>query len=159
MPTVVDGDALYAIGDDESGGLAALRDRPAPTVLTPHDGEFAQLTGAPRRDDRVADVRRLAATLGAVVLLKGPTTIVAAARRATSTSSSTAIARLATAGTGDVLAGIIGALLAMGAPALEAAAGGAWIHARAGAKMAPLGLVAGDLIAAIPPVLEQPVAS
>ena len=64
-------------------------------------------------------------------------------------------ARLATAGTGDVLAGTIGALLAMGAPALEAAAAGAWIHARAGDTMDPRGLVAGDVIAAIPLVLNS----
>jgi NAD(P)H-hydrate epimerase len=62
--------------------------------------------------------------------------------------------RLATAGTGDVLAGIIGALLAMGMEPERAPAAGAWIHARAGAKMAPRGLVAGDLIAAIPAVLN-----
>jgi NAD(P)H-hydrate epimerase len=88
------------------------------------------------------------------VLLKGPTTIVAEpGGRAYFVADGDA--RLATAGTGDVLAGIIGALLAMGVPPLKAAAGGAWIHARAGAKMAPLGLVAGDLIAAIPPVLNS----
>jgi NAD(P)H-hydrate epimerase len=87
-------------------------------------------------------------------LLKGPATIVAEpAGRVYFVVDGDA--RLATAGTGDVLAGIIGALLAMGAGPLEAAAGGAWIHARAGAEMAPLGLVAGDLIAAIPGVLES----
>jgi hypothetical protein len=65
-------------------------------------------------------------------------------------------ARLATAGTGDVLAGIIGALLAMGVPRREPLAGGAWIHARAGAKMAPLGLVAGDLDRGDSPCPQQP---
>jgi NAD(P)H-hydrate epimerase len=154
LPTVIDGDALYAIADGDTGGLEALRDRDAPTVLTPHDGEFARLTGAPPAADRVADVRRLAEDTRSVVLLKGPTTIVAEpGGRAYFVVDGDA--RLATAGTGDVLAGIIGALLAMGVPPLEAAAGGAWIHARAGAKMAPLGLVAGDLIAAIPPVLNS----
>jgi hydroxyethylthiazole kinase-like uncharacterized protein yjeF len=154
LPTVIDGDGLYAIADGESGGPAALRDRDAPTVLTPHDGEFERLTGAPPGADRVTDVRRLADDTRSVVLLKGPTTIVAEpGGRAYFVIDGDA--RLATAGTGDVLAGIIGALLAMGVPALEAAAGGAWIHARAGAKMTPLGLVAGDLIAAIPPVLNS----
>jgi len=123
-------------------------------VLTPHDGEFVRLTGAPPSADRVADVRRLAEDTRSVVLLKGPTTIVAE-RGGRAYFVVDGDARLATAGTGDVLAGIIGALLAMGVPPLEAAAGGAWIHARAGAKMAPLGLVAGDLIAAIPPVLNS----
>ena len=154
LPTVVDGDGLYAIAGDDTGGPAVLRERTAATVLTPHEGEFAQLSGAAPSADRVADVRRLADTTGSVVLLKGPTTIVAEpAGRAYFVVDGDA--RLATAGTGDVLAGIVGALLAMGAPPLEAAAGGAWIHARASAKMAPLGLVAGDLIAAIPPVLNS----
>ena len=152
ISTVADGDALYAIA--ESGALAALRDRRAATVLTPHDGEFARLTGAAPDADRVGAVRRLADSTRAVVLLKGPTTLVAAPDGPTYFMVD-GDARLATAGTGDVLAGIIGALLAMGAPALEAAAGGAWIHARAGAKMAPQGLVAGDVIAAIPLVLNN----
>ena len=151
--TVVDGDGLYAIGNDDTGGLAALRHRAAPSVLTPHDGEFAQLTGAPPGADRVGDVRRLAADTRSVVLLKGPTTIVAEpGGRVYFVVDGDS--RLATAGTGDVLAGIIGALLAMGTLPLEAAAAGAWIHARAGAKIAALGLVASDLIAAIPPVLN-----
>jgi ADP-dependent NAD(P)H-hydrate dehydratase / NAD(P)H-hydrate epimerase len=158
LPTVVDGDGLYALASDDSGGPAALRERTAATVLTPHEGEFAQLTGASPSADRVADVRRLADSTGSVVLLKGPTTIVAEAGGRTYFVVN-GDARLATAGTGDVLAGIIGALLAMGVPALEAAAGGAWIHARASAKMAPLGLVAGDLIAAIPLVLNLLAAS
>jgi NAD(P)H-hydrate epimerase len=153
VPVVADGDGLFAIATDDAGGLAVLRDRPAPTVLTPHDGEFTRLTGASPGADRVADVRRLADASGSVVLLKGPATIVAAPDgRAYFVIDGDA--RLATAGTGDVLAGIIGALLAMGAPPLEAAAAGAWIHARAAARIAPLGLVAGDLIAAIPAVLD-----
>ena len=86
----------------------------------------------------MADVRRLAATTASVVLLKGPTTIVAEPGGRTYFVVD-GDPRLATAGTEvALLAGIIGALLAMGAPPLEAAAGGAWIHARAGAKMAPL---------------------
>ena len=154
VPTVVDGDALYAIAADESGALAALRERPAATVLTPHDGEFERLAGKPPGANRVGDVRRLADDTGAVVLLKGAVTLVAAPGGPTYFMVD-GDARLATAGTGDVLSGIIGALLAMGASALEAAAGGAWIHARAGANMAQLGLVAGDVIAAIPLVLEN----
>jgi NAD(P)H-hydrate epimerase len=154
LPTVVDGDGLYAIAGDDTGGAAVLRERAAATVLTPHEGEFAQLSGATPSADRVADVRKLAETTGSVVLLKGATTIVAEPG-GIAYFVVDGDARLATAGTGDVLAGIIGALLAMGASPLEAAASGAWIHARASAKMAPLGLVAGDLIAAIPPVLNS----
>ena len=154
IPTVVDGDGLFAIAPDEPGSIVALRERAAATVLTPHDGEFARLTGAPPGDERVADVRRLADDTGAVVLLKGPTTLIAAPGGPTYFVVD-GDARLATAGTGDVLAGTIGALLAMGAPALEAAAAGAWIHARAGDNMDPRGLVAGDVIAAIPLVLNS----
>jgi NAD(P)H-hydrate epimerase len=154
VPTVVDGDGLYAIASDESGALSALRTRPSSTVLTPHDGEFERLTGKPPSTNRVDDVRRLADETGAVVLLKGASTLVAAPGGPIYLMVD-GDARLATAGTGDVLAGIIGALLAMGVPAPEAAAGGAWIHAHAGAKMAPRGLVAGDVIAGIPLVLNS----
>jgi NAD(P)H-hydrate epimerase len=154
VPTVVDGDGLYAIASDESGALSALSERPAATVLTPHDGEFERLTGSPPSVNRIADVRTLADRTGAVVLLKGAATIVAAPGGPTYLMVD-GDARLASAGTGDVLAGIIGALLAMGVPAPEAAAGGAWIHAHAGARMAARGLVAGDVIAAIPDVLDS----
>jgi NAD(P)H-hydrate epimerase len=154
VPVVVDGDGLYALASDQSDGAAVLRDRTQATVLTPHDAEFERLSGAVPGDDRVEAVRRLAARTDAIVLLKGPTTIVA------DPSGRTYLVvagdqRLATAGTGDVLAGVIGALLAMGTSPTEAAAGGAWIHASAGALLPPLGLVAGDLIAAIPHVLRS----
>jgi NAD(P)H-hydrate epimerase len=156
IPTVVDGDGLFAIAPDDSGSrpIVALRERAAATVLTPHDGEFERLSGSPPSADRAGDARRLADHSGAVVLLKGPTTLIAAPGGATYFMVD-GDARLATAGTGDVLAGTIGALLAMGAPALEAAAAGAWIHARAGDKLDPRGLVAGDVIAAIPLVLNS----
>lgn len=150
VATVVDGDALTAVGHD----LAVLRDRVAATVVTPHDGEFARLAGAPPGPDRLAAVRRLAAEAGVVVLLKGPTTVVAdpsgTARIVTEGDE-----RLATAGTGDVLSGIIGALLASGVPPLEAAAAGAWLHGRA-ARLGPRrGLVASDLLDLLPLALAE----
>jgi NAD(P)H-hydrate epimerase len=152
VPIVIDGDGLFALSSDQSDGPAVLRDRTGATVLTPHDAEFARLSGSPPDPDRVVAVRRLAEQWDAVVLLKGPTTIVAEpGGRAYFVVAGDQ--RLATAGTGDVLAGVIGALLAMGASPPEAAAAGAWIHARAGAMLSPLGLVAGDLISAIPHVL------
>jgi NAD(P)H-hydrate epimerase len=156
IPIVVDGDGLVAIaGDAGDGGPASvLRRRRAATVLTPHDGEFRRLTGSSPEPDRIASARRLADDTDAVVLLKGATTVIAAPRRDTYLMTD-GDQRLATAGTGDVLAGIIGALLAGGAGPVEAAAGGAWIHARAAAGLAPIGLVAGDLIAAIPDVLNE----
>ena len=145
IPAVVDGDGLRAIGD----GVALAADR----VLTPHDGEFATLAGHEPGDDRLADVRALAARLGATVLLKGPTTVVAdpdGDARFVITGSST----LATAGTGDVLTGIIAALLAQGLDPLDAASLGACAHGLAGRRAARgNGLVASDLVDAIPSVL------
>jgi NAD(P)H-hydrate epimerase len=143
VPAVVDADGLNALGS-----LAAVAritsERTAPVVLTPHDGEFARLTGAKAGNDRIGAVRRAAADSGAVVLLKGATTVVADpdGRVLLATSGSP---RLATAGTGDVLSGVIGALAARGVPALEAAALGAHVHGRAAALGPAVGLVASDL--------------
>jgi NAD(P)H-hydrate epimerase len=105
-------------------------------VLTPHAGEFARLTGNNVGPDRFSDVRDLARATGCVVLLKGPTTIIAApdGRLRVVTSGT---ASLATAGTGDVLAGFIAATMARGHDPLEAAALGAYLHGRAGARLAP----------------------
>lgn len=140
LPVVVDGDGLASLG---SQVVEVLATRPAPTILTPHDGEHRLLTGALPGADRLAAARQLAGTTGSVVLLKGPTTVVAGVdgRAAVVLGD----ARLATAGTGDVLSGVIGALLARGVPPFEAAAAGAWLHARAAELGPPLGLVAGDL--------------
>ena len=91
---------------------------------------------------------------GAVVLLKGPSTVVAAPDGRVRVIAS-GDARLATAGTGDVLSGIIGALLASGLPSLEAAAAGAWLHARAGTLGPALGLVASDLLDGLPAALAE----
>ena len=118
VPTVIDGDGLFALAWNTEGPNALLRRRAAPTVLTPHDGEFGLLTGQRPGADRFAAARRLAADTRAVVLLKGPATVVADPAgdvRVVATGD----ARLATAGTGDVLAGIIGALLATGMDAVR----------------------------------------
>ncbi|HKE76085.1 MAG TPA: NAD(P)H-hydrate dehydratase [Acidimicrobiales bacterium] len=148
VPLLVDGDGLAALGD---AAPSILGRRDAPTVLTPHDGEYARLAGHPPGDDRIAAARHLAAATGAVVLLKGSTTVVAdpGGRVLLSTAGD---ARLATAGTGDVLSGLIGALLAQGLPAIQAAAAGAWIHGRAAARGPARGLVASDLVTALPAV-------
>lgn len=152
-PVVIDGDGLFALAWGAQDAAAFLRVRPGATVLTPHDGEYALLTGRRPGNDRVAAARELAAQSGAVVLLKGSATVVA------EPGGSVLIVtagdeRLATAGTGDVLAGIIGALLSLGVKPFVAAAGGAWIHGHA-ARRGPLrGFVAGDLLALIPSVLE-----
>jgi ADP-dependent NAD(P)H-hydrate dehydratase / NAD(P)H-hydrate epimerase len=105
-------------------------------VLTPHDGEFARLTGREVGPDRFNDVRELARATGCVVLLKGPTTVIASPQgRLRVVTSGTA--SLATAGTGDVLSGFIAATIARGYEPLEAAAVGAYLHGRAGARLAP----------------------
>jgi NAD(P)H-hydrate epimerase len=149
-PLVVDADGLVAIGD----GLDVLRARPMATVLTPHDGEFAALTGAAPGPGRLTAVRRLAAEAGCVVLLKGPSTLVAEPGGLVRVIA-IGDERLATAGTGDVLAGVIGALLASGAGPFDAAAGAAWIHAAAARRLPARGLIAGDLLDALPAVVAS----
>ena len=149
VPVIVDADGLGALGPLEKA-REVLAGRKVPAVLTPHDGEYARLAAtAPGSDvppgrDRVAAARSLAGALGAVVLVKGSTTAVAApdgeAFLVTSGSS-----RLATAGTGDVLSGVIGAFLARGVDPLRAAALAAHVHGRAAGLGFAEGLVAGDL--------------
>ena len=150
LPLVIDGDALGVVSDC----FDVLRARRTPAVLTPHDGEFEAITGSRPSADRIASARRLATECGSVVLLKGPATIVAAPTGDVVVSA-TGDQRLATAGTGDVLAGTIGALLARGLEPLEAAAAGAWLHGKA-ATLAPRhGMVASDLLIALPEVLDE----
>ncbi|MQY07564.1 NAD(P)H-hydrate dehydratase [Actinomadura macrotermitis] len=140
LPVLVDADGLTV--------LARRRDllrREAPTVLTPHAGELARLLGADRADieaRRLEHVRRAAAELGATVLLKGSTTLVAELDRPVRVNP-TGTPRLATAGTGDVLSGLIGALLANGMAALDAAAAGAYLHGLA-ARLAAGGKEEGE---------------
>jgi len=154
IPTVIDGDGLFAMAWNAEGAAVLLRRRTAPTVLTPHDGEHALLTGNGPGPDRFVAARRLAADTGCVVLLKGPATVVADPHGDVLVVTA-GDARLATAGTGDVLSGIIGALLAAGVPALHAAAAGAWLHGQA-AMLAPAhGMVAGDLADHLPAVLAH----
>ncbi len=154
LPVVVDGDGLFAMAWNPDGPIALLRRRSSPTVLTPHDGEYGLLTGARPGADRLAATRRLAFDTRTVVLLKGATTTVAEpdGRAMLVTSGDS---RLATAGTGDVLSGIVAALLARGLPAFEAAAAGAWIHGRAAQLTAPMGMIASDLIGHLPTVLAD----
>ncbi len=154
VPVVVDGDGLFALSWNDEGTPDFLRDREVATVLTPHDGEYALLTGSPPGDDRIAAAVQLVRRSGAVVLLKGPTTVVAAPDGPTMLVVN-GDERLATAGTGDVLSGIIGALLARGVPPAKAAAAGAFLHAEAAAASGRVGLVASDLIDAIPMVMER----
>lgn len=148
LPLVLDADGLNAVAAD----TALLVQREAPTVLTPHGGELARLVGAPLGADPVEAVRGLAARTRCVVLSKGSRTVVGDpdGRVAVNVTGGPA---LATAGTGDVLTGVIAALLARGVPAWEAAVAGAWLHGRAATLTHPVGMVAGDLLDALPRVL------
>ncbi len=143
VPTVIDADGINAVGSAaELAQLLAGRD--APTIVTPHDGEFARLAGHAPGEDRIAAAEQLARETGAIVLLKGSTTVVAAPDGRTRLAAAGS-ARLATAGTGDVLSGVIGSFLAQGVPALDAAALGAHVHGAASRRGFAIGLVAGDL--------------
>lgn len=154
IPLVIDADGLFALAWNDRGPAAVLASRTEPTVITPHDGEFALLRGGRVTADRIVEARRLSADLKVVVLLKGTTTVVAEPGGEVLLVSS-GDERLATAGTGDVLAGIIGALVAQRVPAFEAAAAGAWLHGQAARLGASRGFVAGDLPDLLPRVLER----
>ena len=153
LPVVIDGDGIFAAAWSADGAAPLLRPRGRPTVITPHDGEYSLLAGRPPGADRVAAARELARELDVTVLLKGPATVVANA------SGDVLVVdhgdeRLATAGSGDVLAGMIGALLAAGVAAERAAAAAAWLHADAARRGPRRGLLAGDIVESIPATLE-----
>jgi ADP-dependent NAD(P)H-hydrate dehydratase / NAD(P)H-hydrate epimerase len=155
-PVVVDADGLFAL----NGQLEQLARRRLPAVLTPHEGELGRLLereSAWVRANRVAAVREAAARSRAVVLLKGADTLVAAPDGERLLVSVSDAHGLATAGAGDVLSGVIGALLARGLDPLTAAALGACAHGRAGRAAMERhggdGILAGDVIEALPGVL------
>ena len=154
VPIVIDADALNAIAVDPGVLLARHNAGYTPAVLTPHAGEYERLAGRPVGSDRLAAARELAARLHAIVLLKGPGTVIAAPDR-DALINRTGGPALATAGTGDVLSGIIGGLLAQGVEPLPAAATAAYVHGRAanGAATSP-DIVASDLVQALPRTLQ-----
>ena len=150
---VLDADGLNA----HAGSLGDLAARAAPTVLTPHAGELGrllELDSAEIERERLRHVRAAAALAAAVVVLKGDDTLIAAPDGSVAVSAGGSPG-LATAGTGDVLSGVIAALLAQGVDAFTAAAAGVWLHAEAGRRAAlrvgaAEGVIATDVIAALP---------
>jgi len=145
-PLVIDADGITLL----AGKAGMLRDLPHVPILTPHGGEFARLFGE-GSGSKVERTRRAAAESGAVILFKGADTVVAAPDGRAAIAPP-APAWLATAGTGDVLAGIVAAMRAAGMDPFDAARAGVWLHARA-AELAGPGLIADDLAAAIPHAL------
>ena len=155
-PLVIDADGLNALADSprSKGKLGPKR------VLTPHPGELARLTGKTAEAinaDRTSAARKAAREWGAVVVLKGARTVVAHPDGRTSQDPHE-VPALATGGTGDVLAGIIGGLIAQGSDPFAAAATGVYIHAAAGRRIAERigdsGLLASDLLSEIPLVMN-----
>lgn len=153
LPVVIDADGLTALGDQDSAA-EVIGPRSGPAVLTPHEGEFLRLTGTEPTPGRLDAVRRAAQRIGAIVLLKGSSTVICnpAGRTTIVTAGSS---RLATAGTGDVLSGVIGAFIARGMAPFEAAAVAAHVHGRAAERGYADGLVAGDLGELIAAVLSD----
>ena len=155
-PLVLDADGLNAVA-----GSALLRDRPGPTVVTPHPGEMARLQSgdtARVQADRLGAARAFARAERVVVVLKGARTIIASPDGATAICP-TGNPGMASGGTGDVLSGVIGALLAQGLAAYDAAALGVFAHGAAGdavaARQGETGLLASDLLAELPVTLER----
>lgn len=150
-PVVVDADGINVL----SAHRDLLRGRKLPTILTPHDGEFARLGGV-IGEDRMAAAAALAEELGCTVLLKGHETCITDGTDGY--INPTGNPGMAVGGSGDVLAGVITALLGAGLPPLEAAACGAWLHGAAGdrcaAELGQYGMLPTDMLSALPRLVK-----
>jgi NAD(P)H-hydrate epimerase len=150
-PCVLDADALTIFADAPDELFSVLHQD---CVLTPHEGEFSRLFGerVKSNGDKIERAQKAAKIAGCIVLLKGADTVIASPDGFAVVNGS-APPWLATAGSGDVLAGMITGLLTQGLPSFEAAVAGAWLHSRIAALFGP-GLIAEDIVAGIPALLK-----
>ena len=150
-PVVLDADGINVMAAHKD----ILRERTAPTILTPHDGEFIRFGGV-LSDDRIESALGLALDLGVVVLLKGHRTVITDGRK--SYVNTTGNPGMATGGSGDVLAGVITSLLGQGVAPLEAAACGSWLHGAAGdicaRDIGQYGMLPTDMVNVLPRLLK-----
>ena len=151
---VIDADALTVFTGKGERLFSRIKGCSAPVVMTPHEGEFAKLfPEIAGGESKVERARTAAKASGAVVILKGPDTVVAAPN-GDALIADNAPPQLATAGSGDVLAGMVGGLLAQGIPVLQAAAAAVWLHGEAGLSKGR-GLIAEDIPEVLPDVFTE----
>ncbi len=151
---VLDADALTSFKENPQELFDLVRNRPAPTILTPHAGEFARIfPELDNAESKLLQTKRAAEISGGVILFKGPDTVIAAPDGLAAINES-APPWLATAGTGDVLAGLITGLSAQGMAALDAAVAAVWMHAELARTYGP-GMIAEDMAGMLPDLLKK----